>query len=146
MGKKDIGLKIPVLEKDHYFHWKVKMKLHLLSLDESYVNCIEIGPHVLEKTVSGIEADGSIRADKIVPKAVSEFTLEDIEKVHMDKKAMNILFNVIDQDMFENVINYNTSKKVWDNIQTLGEGSEQIWGSKMQFLVQYYEHFQYIFW
>ena len=43
---KDTAIKIPILDKETYFHWKVKMHLHLLSLDASYVRCIEKGPHV----------------------------------------------------------------------------------------------------
>ena len=52
MVKKDIGISIPVLEKEDYFHWKVKMHLHLLSQDTSYVQCIEKGPHVPMKIVT----------------------------------------------------------------------------------------------
>ncbi|WOH07788.1 hypothetical protein DCAR_0727222 [Daucus carota subsp. sativus] len=32
MGKKDAGVKIHVLDKDNYFHWKVRMQLHLIHL------------------------------------------------------------------------------------------------------------------
>ena len=76
MSMKDIGIKISVLEKEDYFHWKVKMHLHLLSLDASYVKCIEKGPHIPMKLVTGINPDGSIAADKFVPKSTSEFTEE----------------------------------------------------------------------
>ena len=31
--------------------------------------------------------------------------------MHKDKKAMNILFNGLDKNMFDNVITYTTSKK-----------------------------------
>ena len=44
MSMKDTDIKIPILEKETYFHWKVKMHLHLLSLDATYVRCIEKGP------------------------------------------------------------------------------------------------------
>ena len=76
------------------------------------------------KLVTGINPDGSIAADKFVPKSTPEFTEEDENKVHKDKKAMNILFNGLDKNMFDNVINCTTSKEVWDIIQTLCEGTE----------------------
>ena len=41
MGRNDLGVKIPVLDKDNYFHWKVKMHLHLMAQDEGYIDCIE---------------------------------------------------------------------------------------------------------
>ena len=109
---KDTDIKIPILEKETYFHWKVKMHLHLLSLDASYVRCIEKGPHVPMKLVIGINPDGTIAADKFIPKVASEFTEEDEKEVHKDKKAMNILFNGLEKDMFDNVINCTTSKEV----------------------------------
>lgn len=66
MGKKDTCVKISVLHKDDYFRWKVKMHLYLMSLDESYVSCVEKALHVLVKTVAGTETDGSVRKDKLV--------------------------------------------------------------------------------
>ena len=50
------------------------MHLHLLSLDALYVRCIDKGPHVLMKLVSGINPYGTIAAIKFVPKAASEYT------------------------------------------------------------------------
>ena len=79
------------------------MHLHLLSVDASYVKCIEKGPHILMKLVTGINPDGSIAAEKFVPNSTSEFTEEDEKEVHKDKKAMNIMFNGLDKNMFDNV-------------------------------------------
>ena len=112
MSMKDIGNKIPIPEKEIYFHWKVKMHLHLLSIDASYVRCIEKGPRVPMKLVTGINPDGTIATDKFGPKVASEYTEDDEKVMHKDKKAMNILFNGLDKDMFDNVINCTTSKEV----------------------------------
>lgn len=57
---------------------------------------------------------------------------------------MNILYKGINSYIFESVIDSDTSKEVWDTIQTLCEGSEQVRKNKMQFLIQQYEHFYYI--
>ena len=88
------------------------MHLHFLSLDASYVKCIDKGPHVPVKLVSGLNPYGTIVSVKFVPKAVSEYTEEDEKEVHKDKKVMNILFNGLDKYMFDNVINYTTSREV----------------------------------
>ena len=123
MVKKDIGISIRVLEKEDYFQWKVKMHLHLLSQNTSYVQCIEKGPHVPIKIVTGVNVDGTMALDKFVPKTSSEFTEEDEKEVHKDKNVMNILFNGLDKNMFDNVITCTTLKEVWDTLQTLCEGS-----------------------
>ena len=58
--------------------------------------------------------------------------------MHKYKKAMNIQFNGLDKNMFDNVINCTTSKKVWDTVQILCEGTEQVRKNKMQLLIQQY--------
>ncbi|XP_063939761.1 uncharacterized protein LOC135148464 [Daucus carota subsp. sativus] len=117
------------------------MRMHLLTLDPSYINCIEKGPHVLVKINTALRLDGSEAEDVEVPKNPSEFTKEDEKEVHKDNKAMNILFNGIDDDMFDSVINCPTAKEVWDTIQTLCEGTDQVRENKMQLFVQQYESF-----
>lgn len=56
--------------------------------------------------------------------------------MHTDKKAMNILFNGLDGDMFDNVINCKTAKEIWDTIQVIYDGTEQVRENKMQLLIQ----------
>ena len=58
----------------------------------------------------------------LFPKLLLSLHEEDEKEVHKDKKAMNILFNGLDKNMFDNVINCTTSKEVWDTLQTLCEG------------------------
>ncbi|KAK1403155.1 hypothetical protein POM88_002760 [Heracleum sosnowskyi] len=131
MGQKDHGVKIPVLDRENYFHWKVKMRLHLISMDEGYVECIEHGPHVPMKPNASI-AQEPAGAPSTIPKLRSEWTPEDIIAVHKKKKAMNILFNGLDSDMFDNVINCSTAKEIWDTVQTICEGTEQLYGRVYQ--------------
>ncbi|KAL8154698.1 hypothetical protein AgCh_000156 [Apium graveolens] len=107
--REDVRVKIPFLDKDNYHHWKVKMHLYLLSQDEAYVDCIERGPYVPMRAATGNEPS--------VPKPRHEWSDPDIEQVGKDKKAMNILFNGVDGDMFDNIINCKTAKEVWDTIQ-----------------------------
>ncbi|KAK1387902.1 hypothetical protein POM88_016080 [Heracleum sosnowskyi] len=118
------------------------MHLHLMSMDERYVDCIEKDPHVPMKFASrvGLPDDAE---DVEIPKPVSEWTIEDVAEIHKDKRTMNILFNGLEQEMFDNVINCTTSKEVWDTVRTLCEGTEQVRENKMQLLIQQYEHFHF---
>ncbi|KAL8135145.1 hypothetical protein AgCh_009975 [Apium graveolens] len=103
MNKKDVEVKFPFPDKDNYHHWKVKMHLHLLSQDEAYVDCIERGPHVPMRAATGNKPS--------VRKPRHEWSNPNIEQVRKYKKAMNILFNGVDGDMFDNIINCKTTKK-----------------------------------
>ena len=113
-----------------------------MSMDEGYVECIDHGPHVPMKPNTSI-AQAPAGAPSTIPKLPSEWTPEDIIAVHKDKKAMNILFNGLDSDMFDNVINCSTAKEIWDTVQTICEGTEQVRENKMQLLIQQYEHFHF---
>ncbi|KAL8118058.1 hypothetical protein AgCh_015817 [Apium graveolens] len=55
-------------------------------------------------------------------------------KAWKDKKAMNILFNGVDADMFDNIINCKTAKEVWDTIQIICDGTEQTKDSNLKYL------------
>ena len=85
MSKKDIGVKIPILERDNYLYWKVKMHLHLLSQDENYINCIENGPHVPHKVAT--VATATVAVGQSIPKPKAEWSLEDTEAVHNVKRG-----------------------------------------------------------
>ena len=61
--------------------------------------------------------------------------------MHDDNEVMNILFNDIDFDMFDNVIKCTTAKEVYDAIQTSCEVTEQVRENKMRLFVQQYEYF-----
>ena len=93
------------------------------------------------KLVTGIKPDGTIGADKFFPKVASKYQEEDEKEVHEDKKAMNFLFNCLDIYMFDNVINCTTSKEVWDTVQILCEGTQQVSKNKLQLLIQQCEYF-----
>ncbi|KAL8126889.1 hypothetical protein AgCh_013981 [Apium graveolens] len=90
---------------------------------------------VIEKKVK----DNAIEEDIMDPE-MGEGNADDGIK-GKDKKAMNILFNGVDGDMFDNIINFKTAKDVWDTIQIICDGTEQVRENKMQLLIQQYEHF-----
>ena len=73
------------------------------------------------KMVTGVNGNGIMAPDKFVPKTHVELLKKMKRKYTKMKKAMNILFNGLDKDISKNVINYTTSKEVWDTIQTLCE-------------------------
>ena len=59
--------------------------------------------------------------DEEVSKNIFEFSDEDEEdekEGHKDNKTINILFDGIDVDVIDDVINCTTAKEVLDNIQT----------------------------
>ena len=86
MGRKNEGVNIPTLDKEQYYQWKVKMRMHLFSIDTSYKNCIEKGPHILVKINTSVKLDGNESEDEEVPKNISEFTEEDERRCTRTRK------------------------------------------------------------
>lgn len=74
MGKQDFREIIPVLRKEDYFHWKLKMHLHLLLRKFSYVKCIENELYFPMKIVTSVTVDGNLGPNRFEPKLTSEFT------------------------------------------------------------------------
>ena len=115
--------------------------MHLLSLDSGFIRCIERGPYVPMKVNTSFRSDGE--TEETTPKLPHEFTEEEEKEVHKDKKAMNILFNGLDTDLFDCVLNCTTAKEIWDTLQVICEGTEQVRENKMQLFIQQYEHFHF---
>ncbi|KAL8146223.1 hypothetical protein AgCh_004095 [Apium graveolens] len=98
-------------------------------------------PRCVSFRISCYRYQGDVGNEQTIPNPQAEWTDEDIEKIHKDKKAMNIMFNGLDGDMFDNFINCKTAKEIWDTIQIICDGTEQVRENKIQLLIQHYEHF-----
>ncbi|XP_074342184.1 uncharacterized protein LOC141679633 [Apium graveolens] len=88
------------------------------------------GPYLVAEVIkpgtykAATEGGEATENEQNVPKPKSKWTDVDIEAVHQDNKAMNIMLNGLDQDMFDNVINCKTAKNIWDQVQVLCKGTE----------------------
>ncbi|KAL8127876.1 hypothetical protein AgCh_014715 [Apium graveolens] len=71
-----------------------------------------------------------------IPKPRAEWSDPDIKQVHKDKKVMNILFNGVDGDMFDNIINCKTATEVSDTIQVICDRTEQVGVSDKERVLQ----------
>ena len=58
-----------------------------------------------------VRLDGSEAEDIEVSEFISEFT-EDKKEMQKDNKVMNILFNGIDNDISDSVVNCTTAKEI----------------------------------
>lgn len=65
-GNKDGNSKIPMLKRNEYTHWKVKMLHHLEATDPDYLDRIHDGPYIPSKLVPQIMVDGKIVEDHLL--------------------------------------------------------------------------------
>ena len=80
--------------------------------------------------------------DKIVRKPRLAFTQEVIKKVAKNYKALNILFYGLDYNEFNCVSACDTTKEVWDTLETIYEGTSQAWESRINLYVHQNELFK----
>ena len=79
----------------------------------------------------GIEIWQSIENGCKVPQAVPTDAAE-LAKYNNNSKAKNHLLGAIDESVFNKVMNYPSTKEMWDKIQTTYEGDSKVKEAKLQ--------------
>ena len=59
-GNKDGKSKIPILERNEYTHWRLKMMHHIEATTPDYLDRINVGPYVPTKLVPHTTLDGKV--------------------------------------------------------------------------------------
>jgi len=71
----------------------------------------------------------------------TDWSDDDKKKVQYDLKAQNILISSLGVNEYHSVSHCKTSKDMWDALETLHEGTDQVNQSKINTLVQQYALF-----
>ena len=135
-------VRVPVLKKDEYSTWKVKMLLALEATDVDYLDRIREGPIVPKKIVPAHQEEGVEIPDDFIPKLKSEWTDDEKTAVLKDAKVRNLLHNGLDPVMSNIVIACKTAKQVWDTLEIQCSGTESIKKNRRNILIQEYEFFE----
>ena len=65
-----------------------------------------------------------------------------MKKDKLNAKAMNLLYYALDPNEFNRIFTYNFVKEIWDRLQVIHEGTNQVKESKINLLVHNYELFK----
>lgn len=80
--------------------WKVKIGAFVDAIDKDHFNAILKSPFIPWKSVSA-----QTESDKISTKPREKYSAEDIKQISNHKRAMNILFITLDDNLFKNITN-----------------------------------------
>lgn len=105
----------------HYDHWSLLMENFMRS--KEYWCAIENGINEPEAGVAQTEAQ---------QKRLEELKLKDL-------KAKNYLFQAIDRDLLETILEKNTSKQIWDAMKQKFKGSTRVKRQQLQALRKEFE-------
>ena len=104
----------PHFDGNNYTYWKVRIKAFLKSIDERVQNSVEYG---WEKPTT----------------PVSEWKTSQKEAVAFNSKAMNAIFNAVQQR------NVEVPHTAWNILQTVHEGTKAVKINKLQQLTARFE-------
>ena len=137
---KDVNSKIPMLKRNEYTQWRVKMMHHLRATYIDYLNMIKDGPFVPSKLVPAMNIDGKVFEEHLVEKSKDEWTKEDKENILKDAKVINILFNSLDSVLTNYMLSCKTTIEVWNRLQVHYEGTKPMKKNMKYLLIQGYEY------
>jgi len=119
----------PIFDGENYDYWKECMTVYIHSVDMDVWDAVANGQFQSQVVANGVAQDK--------PKA--DWSDDDKKKVQYDLKARNILISSLGVNEFHSVSHCKTSKDMWDALETLHEGTDEVKQSKVNTLVQQYE-------
>ena len=125
-GSKDGNSRIPMLKREEYTHWRVKMLHHLEAKDSDYLDRINKGPWVPQKFIPPTTVDEKVVEEHYIDKPKDEWTREDKDDVRKDAKVKDILFNSLDTVLTNYVISCKTAQEMWETLKVHCEGTKHV--------------------
>ncbi|GJY95415.1 retrovirus-related pol polyprotein from transposon TNT 1-94 [Tanacetum coccineum] len=114
----------PRLTKDNYGSWCIRIKKLLVSHDVW---------EIVEKGVEKVDDEGSLSATQRV----------ELQKARKkDQSALMIIYQCLDDAMFEKVANATTSKEAWEILQNASKGIDKVKRVRLQSLRGEFEKLQ----
>ncbi|KAK1401552.1 hypothetical protein POM88_001157 [Heracleum sosnowskyi] len=141
--QKSSSIKIPAFDKENYNVWKRKIMLFIKAANPLYLGILQNGPFVPRKEIEASTVDGVLVPAYWVNKLPSQFLEPEKEKVALDDYLQLILLDALtlDKAMCGNVIGCSSAKDMWNKIELLCEGSEEVKDNQRQILISQYEAF-----
>ncbi|KAK2436692.1 secreted RxLR effector protein [Trifolium repens] len=122
----------PMLTGSNYDHWKPKMIAFLKSIDSRTWKAVLKGwDHPLVMTKEGTST-GELKPE-------ADWTKEEDEAALSNNKAVNALFNGVDENMFKLIKKCLSAKEAWEILMTRYEGTSKVKMSKLQILTTKFE-------
>ena len=136
------SVKIPMFDRENYGLWKKKMMLFLQVANPKYLGVLKNGPKIpMVIEPERIENGVVVAAARSYPKDPTLFTNVEREDASLDINLQLILVESLDSIMYNHVVNCKDAKHIWDTIETINEGTEEVRENRLEILTSEYEHF-----
>ena len=136
------SVKIPLFDKENYGLWKKKMVLFLQVANPKYLGVLKNGPKNLMVIVDeSIENNIVVVSARTYPKNPPDYFHDEKEDASLDINLQLILVESLDPIMYNHIVNCKDAKHIWDIIETINEGNEEVRENRLEILTSEYEHF-----
>ncbi|KAG7565068.1 Zinc finger CCHC-type superfamily [Arabidopsis suecica] len=124
MASNNVPFQVPTLTKNNYDNWSLRMKAILGAHDVW---------EIVEKGFVEPENEGSLSQTQ-------KDGLRDSRK--RDKKALCLIYQGLDEDTFEKVVEATSAKEAWEKLRTSYKGADQVKKVRLQTLRGEFEALQ----
>ena len=135
------SVKIPIFDRENYELWKKKMTLFLQVSNNKYLGVLKNGPKVPMVFEPETSVDNIVIPAKRYPKDPKDYTPDEKEDASLDINLQLILVESLDPIMYNHVVNCVDAKHIWETIETINEGTEEVRENRLEILTSEYEHF-----
>ncbi|MCI10390.1 gag-protease polyprotein, partial [Trifolium medium] len=123
----------PLLDGDNYDYWKSRMIAFIKSIDSRTWKAVLKGwshPVIVDK-----EGKSTLEL-----KAEEDWSKEEDEQALGNSKALNVLFNAVDINMFKLIKKCTVAKEAWEILRVFNEGTKKVKMAKLQLLTTKFEN------
>ncbi|KAH9685791.1 hypothetical protein KPL70_014095 [Citrus sinensis] len=123
----------PFFDGNDYAYWKTRMRIYLQALDYEIWEVVCDGPFMpMFKDEVGDD----------IPKPSSQWSELEKRKMSLNSKAMNALFCALDKKEFHRVSSCDSAQEIWNKLEVVYEGTNQVKEFKISRYTRQYELFQ----
>ncbi|KAL8536698.1 hypothetical protein ACS0TY_012042 [Phlomoides rotata] len=140
MAPKMMKSKVSMFSAEDYDDWKIRMQAHLSAMNDEMWSVIEDEPLVIMKSNTANEQTSETA--QIIPKPKNEWTEEDKRRNNLDNVAKNTIYHTLDKIVFSKIKQCKTAKEIWEKLEMMCEGTDQIKENKLMIAVQKFENFK----
>ncbi|XP_074342515.1 uncharacterized protein LOC141680098 [Apium graveolens] len=134
-SQKVSSIKVPQFDKPRYNLWKKKMLLYIRASSPEYMRVLREGRHVPMK-------DHLELPNMKISCPEAEWSARDKKLIALDEGLRLILVDSMDDDMSHQIMVCDSAKHIWETIQLLMEGTEDVRQNRLYILTSQYEAFK----
>ena len=106
----------PLINGTNYTYWKTCIRIYIQSVDYNIWRTIIKDPSEPSIMVNGVAT----------PKLKDDQDEQDIKKIELNTKAMNLLYCALNPNEFNRVSTCSSTKKIQDTLEITHEGTSQV--------------------